>query len=169
MTTLHLGVLDFPYQPSQSTTPQPKKAPKRPGRSRVHKRHAKKYQNISTGDVAEILEAKYHIFEVFFREHEADIAKDIENSLGGAIESLLMGGPVRLDAFGSATSSIEARMKKFIADSEMEHLGYPGVPTGAALRGVDHRKKHPYAKRAARPSFLDTTTFQGSMKSWVTG
>lgn len=167
MTTLHLGVIDVSYLPPQPTTPQPKKAPKRPGRSRVHKRHAKKYENISTGDVAEILEAKYHIFEVFFREHEADIAKDIENSLGGAIESLLMGGPPQLDAFGSATSSIEARMKRFLSDQEMEKLGYPGVPTQAALRGVSHRFKNPYAKRAPRPSFIDTGTLQASMKSWV--
>jgi hypothetical protein len=167
MTVLHLGVLDIPYIENQPTTPQPKKAPKRPGRSRVHKQHAKKYQNISTGDVAEILETKYHIFEVFFREHEADIAKDIENSLGGAIESLLMGGPPRLDAFGSATSSIEARMKRFLSDQEMEKLGYPGVPTQAALRGVSHRFAHPYKRRAPRPSFIDTSTFMSSMKSWV--
>jgi hypothetical protein len=163
MPTLHLGVLDVGYVQTESA---PKRAPKRP-RKGPHKAHAKKYQNISTGDVAEILESKYHPMEIFFEQHKEDIAADLEGSLAGALESLLMGAPPSLDAFGSATSQIEDRFKKFLSEKEMEGLGYPGVPTKAALMGVSHRFLHPYKKRPPRPSFIDTGLYQASFKSWV--
>lgn len=78
-----------------------------------------------------------------------------------------MGAPVSLDPFGSATSKIEDRFKQMLSTRELDSLGFPGIPTAAAQRGVNHRFKHPYKKRAARPSFIDTGTFQASAKAWV--
>lgn len=163
MTTLHLGVVDVPYAPPQQA---PRKAPKRPGKARA--RRARQNQNITTGDVAEILEAKYHVMEIFYEEHQADVANDLAESMKNAVESLLLGAPPSLDPFGAATSSIENRMKQFLSNREMESLGYPGVPTMAALMGVSHRFKNPYKRRAARPSFVDTGLYMASMKAWVT-
>jgi hypothetical protein len=37
----------------------------------------------------------------------------------------------------------------------------------AALHGVSHRFKHPYARRARRPSFIDTGLYQNSFAAWV--
>jgi hypothetical protein len=159
---LHLGVIDVPY-----VDPNPVKAPKASPRARLHKRHHAKYRNITTGDVATFLENRYHVFENFYHLHEADIASDIENSLQGAVETLLMGGPPNLDAVGGATSSIENRFKEFLSNREMDRIGYPGVPTEAAERGVSHRFKNPYKRRAPRPSFIDTGLFSASMKSWI--
>jgi len=51
---------------------------------------------------------------------------------------------------------------------EVEKLGIPGVPTKAALRGVNHRLKHPYRRRGARPSFVDTSLYMSSFKAWAT-
>jgi hypothetical protein len=161
---LHLGVIDVPYvQPN----PQPK-ARKASARPRLHKRHRKKYANVTTGDVAEILEAKYHVMEVFFRQHDQDVvAVQLEKSLKCAVESLMMGAPLTLDPFGTATSEIENRMKQFLSNREMDALGYPGVPTMAAQMGVSHRFAHPYKRRPARPSFIDTGLYQSSMKAWI--
>jgi len=51
----------------------------------------------------------------------------------------------------------------------MDQLGYPGIPTGAAEAGVNHRLLHPYAKdNPERPSFIDTGQYQADFKSWVT-
>jgi len=165
---LHLGVQDILYQPPQPTGPQrkaPKRVPKKP-RAKIHKRWAAKYQNITTGDVAEILEAKYHIFEIFYREHEQDVANDVTDSMRGAVESYLMGAPLNLNPFGSATSSIENRMKQFLANSEMEKIGFPGVPTQAAIEGISHRFKNPRTG-VRRPSFVDTGLYLASMTAWV--
>lgn len=147
---LHLGVADVPYN-------------LRPSRRRKSAAGTK-----TTGDVAEILEAKYHIMEVFFEEEKTGIAADLEDGLVGAVESLMMGAPVRLDPFGSGTSAIEDRFKTFLSTSAIEKLGIPGVPTQAAIQGVSHRLKRPRAKtNPRRPSFIDTGLFQASFKSWV--
>src|ERR1019366_9125915 len=121
MPVLHLGVIDLPYTVSK--------------------------RSVTTGDVAEWLEKKYHVMEVFYRQHEGDVARDVEKSVAGALESLLLGAPPSIDPFGAGTSKIEDGFKQFLSSREMEGLGYPGVPTGAALAGVSHRFK---TKRGAR-------------------
>lgn len=122
----------------------------------------------TTGDVAEWLENKYHIMEIFATVHSNDIAKELENSVAGALESLMMGAPPRDDAFASAASKIKTGFQTFLLSGEMEHLGYPGVPTGAALKGIDHRLKHPYAKsNSRRVSFSDTGLYETSSRVWV--
>jgi hypothetical protein len=193
MPILHLGVIDLPYispppaprakkatllQRLTRRGPPPKKPRKskipKPPRAQIHRRWRQKYENLSTGDVAEILEAKYHVMEIFAYEHENDIANDVTNSLQGSIESYLMGAPLTLNPFGSATSSIENRMKQFLSNREMDSLGYPGIPTMAAQMGISHRLKdpgirsrHAFKWRPARPSFIDTGLYQASMTAWV--
>ncbi len=148
---LHLGVVDVPYA---DVGPGGKKA-------------KKKDTGVTTGDVADILEAKYHIMETFFELHKEEIIDDYTESFEGAIESLLMGAPVEFDPAGEGSSRVEQRFKDFISNREMESLGIPGVPTQAALDGVDHRKKQPFAKRPPRPSFRDTGQYSAAMKSWL--
>lgn len=150
MPILHLGVLDVPYSASRG------------------RRSSAAAGLTTTGDVAEILERKYGILESFFRAHERDVASDLESSLAGAFESLVMGAPIRHDPFGTATSAIEKRMKDFLETQEVEKVGIPGVPTKAALRGVSHRRKRPYRKsNPRRPSFIDTGQMEASYKAWV--
>jgi len=149
MPTLHLGVLDVPYQNAPS------------------KRQRKVRANtVTTGDVAGWLENRYHILENFYEIHKEDIAGDLEGSLSGALETFLLGGPLTVDAFGTATSKIEDRMKQFLAQGEMEKIGYPGVPTQAALEGINHRFKKSKTGRR-RPSFVDTGLYSASLKSWI--
>ena len=123
---------------------------------------------MTTGDVAEILEAKYHVMELFWELHQADIARDFEGSMLGSFESLVMGGPITLDLHGTATSKIEDRFKQMLSNKELDSLGYPGIPTAAAEAGVSHRFKRAYKRRASRPSFVDTGLFMSSFKAWVT-
>jgi hypothetical protein len=149
---LHLGVIEQNYAYDQKV-----------GKGR--KRRVSK--SVSTGDVAEFLEAKYHPMEIFFEIHGSEIAADLEEGLAGALESLLMGAPPDASAFGSAENKIDERFRKFLDAGEMESLGYPGVPTEAALRGVNHRMAKPYQKREARKSFIDTGLYQDDFKSWV--
>lgn len=152
MTLLRLGVIDIPY-----STPAAEGKANKPAAVSVGVQ--------TTGSVAEMLEKKYHIFEIFFEEHREDIAKSLEESLSGAIESLAMGAPSGIDPFGAATSGLDAAFKKFLTSREMESLGYPGVPTKAALMGVNHRMKRKRGPR--RPSFIDTGMYENSFKAWI--
>ena len=147
--SLHLGVVDMPYAHDPKGT--------------------------STGDVAEILEARYHVMEVFFELHRNEIAADMEKSVAGAIDTLMAGAPPQnASPFAGAESGIERRFKDFLLTREIETLGIPGVPTQAALDGVSHRFKNPryvrkgkkLVKRPRRPSFIDTGLYETAMKAW---
>jgi hypothetical protein len=150
--TLHLGILVQPYRAKSA-----------------------KAAAMTTGDVAEILEAKYGLMAAFYRVHETDVAQAIETSLEGALESLLMQTSRGVAAFGQAVDPwgrgmqlIQQEFRDFINSKEAERVGIPGVPTKAALRGVSHRRKHPYAGRnPRRPSFRDTGLLVSSFRSWV--
>lgn len=159
---LHLGVIDLPYV--EAPAPGQRSGKRRPG---PHKRHARRYANKTTGDVAEILEGRYHVMEHFSELHSDEIVEAIEGSLQGAVESLLMGGPPQLDAFGAGTSKIEDAFKQMLSQRELDGLGYPGIPTAAAESGVSHRRKRAYVKRDSRPSFVDTSLYQSSFKAWI--
>jgi hypothetical protein len=170
---LNLGVIDLPYV-------APPSAPKSRG-PKPHAAHAKEYGNSTTGDVAEILEGKYHIMEVFFEWNAAEVTAYLEDSTEKACRSLFAGAPSTLNPFAGGTSKIEAAFKQFLAQGEIETFGIPGVPTQAALDGVSHRFKSgvnwawevgPNGKRrkvhgVRRPSFIDTGLYQASFKAWV--
>jgi hypothetical protein len=164
-TVLHLGVIDIPYVEQESARATRARLKKGKSRGRIAKLFNK---TATTGDVAEILEAKYHVMRIFFELHKEEVIEDIAQSLVGAMESIQLGAPLRISPFGAAESSIQARFKQFLANREIEHVGYPGVPTQAALDGVNHRLKHPYAsKNKRRPSFIDTGLYSSSFKSWL--
>jgi hypothetical protein len=147
MTKLHLGIIDIPYK-EESTT---------------------------THEVAMILEQKYGVMGAYFESHKQAIAGSMEESVVGALESLLMGAPTGGSPFASAETFIEQDFKHFLSSSEIEKLGISGVPTQAALDGVSNRFKNPRyknvngkkVKRPRRPSFIDTGLYQANMKAWI--
>lgn len=139
MTTLHLGVLDVPRANGDKTT----------------------------GDIAEILEDKYHLMEIFAELRHADIVSVLEETISDSLESLLSGAPPGNNALAAATGQIETLFHQFISRQEMDGI-QPGVPTQAALKGVNHRLARPYAKsNPARPSFRDTGQTDADFKAWI--
>lgn len=161
--TLHLGVIDQPY--NESKPPQKiRQAKKGKANKPIRKSDA---ATKTTGDVAEILEEKYGILDTFAEVKLPKIAQALEESIAGELETLMMGGRPAGNPFASAESSITTLMKSFISSGEAEHVGITGTPTQAALNGVNHRLKHPYAKaNPRRPSFMDTTLYWQSLIAW---
>lgn len=176
MPVLHLGVIDQPYS----------EPPSKSGKNSA----------TTTGEIAIILEAKYHVMEYFYELHKEDIAKDLEQSVGNALEALLMGAPTDLDAFGEATGSLKKRFSDFLSLQEMD--GQSGVPTQASLEGISHRfanaapgfgeyaalvkaigtkaqrrelknsrNKRETVRGPPRPSFIDTGLYEASFKAWI--
>lgn len=141
---LHIGVLDQPYRTATRAA-----------------------QATTTGDVAKILEEKYGLFSVFYKAREQGIANSMAVSMVGALEGLFMGRYV--DPWGPVTQYIQREFRTFISTKEAERVGMPGVPTKAALRGVNHRLAHPYRRsNPRRPSFRDTGLLMASARAWVT-
>jgi hypothetical protein len=161
MPVLHLGVVDIPYVQYEPQRAQAKRAK---GSKKAPKQKTAAGTQ-TTGDVAEWLENKYHVMEVFFQLHEKDIAETFENALAGALENIALGAPNTVDALASATSNVEDLFKKFLSLKEMDALGVAGVPTQASLDGVNHRLKS--GKGPTRPSFIDTGLYEASFACWV--
>jgi len=120
-----------------------------------------------TVTVAKILEAKYGLFSAFYRRHEQDIKALLIDSLEGALENLHAGGIAPADPFASSMQKLQGMFRKFLYTAEVETMGIEGVPTQAALKGVNHRKKA--KKGVRRPSFIDTGTMELAFRSWVEG
>lgn len=162
--TLHLGVIDQPYSAFQPAV-KVSKAKK----DKANKPHKPKGEATTktTGDVAQILEAKYGVLDSFVYARLPNIAKALEESLAGELETMMMGGKPSGNPFQAAESAITTMMKQFISSMDIEHVGLQGVPTQAALDGVNHRLNHPYAKgNPQRPSFMDTTLYWQSLTAW---
>jgi hypothetical protein len=162
---LHLGVYDIPYAhvPKEYRANQTK--------------HAEGTE--TTGDVANDLERRYHIMESFFDFKKQKIAVMIEKSAAGALENILMGAPITANPLQQATADISTEFKQFLSTQEVESIGLRGVPTRAALEGVNHRFKNPFGKYVGkgknrtfvknprRPSFIDTGLYQATMTVWA--
>lgn len=128
---------------------------------------------VSTGDLAELLEAKYGVMEAFYDMNEAAINGFVVDAFQGAVDSLLMGAPTGIDPFAAASAKIETRFKEALSMKEFDGR-LPGVPTQASLEGTSQRFKKAKErkgkkrrrKRAGRPSFIDTGIYQSSFKAW---
>ena len=137
MIHLHLGVIDFPYGTS----------------------------GVTTGDVAGFLERKYGVMYAFWLVHQEEILTDMEDAIAGQLENVLMGVPFTDEPFAGSNGKVEKRFQQFLYTREVENLGLTGVPTKAALDGVNHRLKS--GKGPRRPSFIDTGLYENSFVAWV--
>lgn len=161
MTTLHLGVIDVPYVEGETKPKQRARVKK----NRKAPKPEREHNNATTGDVAEILEEKYHVMEIFWQLHGQEGADALTEGLVGQMENVLSGAPLTGDPFGEAESTIDHLFKKFLSEGEMDKLGYPGVPTQAALKGVNPRLKK--KRGAPRPSFIASGLYEASAKCEV--
>lgn len=162
MPILHLGVVDLPYVGNETRGAR---------RARVKAGKAAKPPAVNvgvdlTGDVAEILEEKYHVMQHFYELHGQEIADLVANSMAGNLETMLMGGPHAEASFASAESGIDQMFRNFLSNKELDALGYPGIPTQAAKDGVNPRFKSGRGPKN-RPSFIASGLYQSSFKTWV--
>jgi hypothetical protein len=119
---------------------------------------------LTTGDLAEILEGKYDLFRGFVEANLEEIADKMAESLEGSVENILAGGPVAENPYAEAMDWIRARFQKFLDSGESETIGMIGVPTGAALAGVNRRLS---ARRGPRrESFIDSGLLRATLIAW---
>jgi hypothetical protein len=117
----------------------------------------------STHEVANILEAKYQVIENFVRDNEKEIRAILKEQAKRNARSVVAG---RKPSPQGALDQFKKMFKTYILKKQLDGR-VRGVPTLASLRGVNHRLKHPYAKRAPRPSFFDTGLYVSVFKAWI--
>ena len=139
MPTLVLGVVDVPYDNRGEST--------------------------STVQVATWLEAKYGVMDNYVNRHKPDIEKSLINSREGALEDLYSGSPIK-DPYAEAMREVRSGFRLFLMTGEIEQMGVEGVPTQAAIDRKSHRFKDKVSDHN-RPSFVDTATYELSMRAWI--
>jgi hypothetical protein len=161
---LHLGVFDIPYEkdaPRRVAVHTP-----RPG-GKPRKLSAPAAGGETTGDVAEILEAKYHVMQHFWDTCGSEVCDALTEDMMDAFADRASGRNIDTPDFTAATSKMHQMFNEFIDRRGMDGMEL-GVPTMAARLGINHRFLHPYAKaNPERPSFKDTGTYAASMLAWI--
>lgn len=162
MKRLHLGVIDLPYV--NYNAPQPIVLTKRGKPKKKQPAPVYNKTGMTTGRLARILEDKYHIMESFWKMHEVNILNYMHSAMEGSLKNIMAGAPPAGNPLMQAESAIESRFKQFLSLNEIEGMGIAGVPTFAAMRGVNHRLK--LKRGPPRPSFIDTGLYESSFKAW---
>lgn len=118
----------------------------------------------TTHDVADFLEAKYHVVENFVTDNEQDIRALVKEQSARHAHAVIKGRPPNNLKM---TTDIKRMFSSYILRKRLDRR-VGGVPTLASLRGVNHRLKHPYRKgNPVRPSFYDSGLYLQNFKSWV--
>lgn len=120
----------------------------------------------TTVEVMEILEAKYGVIDAFYTSKKPVIDKICLRYLKADLDHQMRGGDASKNPLAGAMVEIEELFVKFIEKRQVEKLGIPGVPTQAALQGVQHKRGRK-TFGARRPSFDDTGLYKNSFRAWV--
>lgn len=163
MPRLHLGVIDIAYSDPDASGAR------------------------TTGDVAEILESKYHVMQLFADSHADELADLVADAIAGQLESARSGMIPRIPEID--VQKLDAAFRDFLDSNEIQRL-LP-VRIAAADEGVSHRFKNAKNRtigasdvvkrgggqglslvakkpRGPRPAFIDTGLYQASFRSWIT-
>lgn len=126
----------------------------------------------TTGEVAEALEARYHVMEIFFELRRDKIANLLAEGMATQIADLMSGMRPNRDPFADIMQDIEVEFRAFLDADEIQKLMPLTQQVTAAQMGVSKRFKDPNnrkGERDARPAFIDTGLFQASFRAWVSG
>lgn len=120
----------------------------------------------TTGEVAEILEDRYHVMEVFYEEHKQDIADALAASLAKSLESLFTSGREVGRPTYQAEQNIEAQFRAYLDANEWSTVAPAAHHIAAAKAGKSKRKKD-LQYDGPRPAFIDTGLYQSSFRAEV--
>lgn len=116
---------------------------------------------VTTGEVAEFLENKYHVMRVFYELHEKEIGQQIGVAVVERMESALQGNPMQ--SGDVKIDDLKKMFRRYLDAGEWERTS--GQTIAAAKQGVSHRKKS--KKRGQRVAFIDTGLYQSSFEAWL--
>jgi hypothetical protein len=157
--TLHMGFLPVPYTKKYMADPW------RGVRSVLAKKQSRGADSKMTAkDVADILEDKYNIIEVFAQLYEDEIMEPMINKFHDIVLKTLSGEYKSstdkiIQNMRPKTREIESLFRNFLSMEEMN--GRTGIPTEAARTGKGRRT------RRSGPSFVDTGIYRAAFRAWI--
>ncbi|MGC9216178.1 hypothetical protein [Acidithiobacillus sp.] len=142
----------------------------------------------TTGEVATILEDKYHVMRVFVELHGQTIADVIARNIANDLDALLHGERISKLPLQGAMGNIESGFRDYLSADEWQKTS--GQAIAAAQNGVSHRFKNAQNKtvsakgvvkagggmgmtavakksRGPRPAFIDTGLYSASFRAEI--
>ena len=121
---------------------------------------------MTTGEVAEILEKKYDVMGVFVQLHKKAILDDVSNTFLMMLKRYMATGQAWGNHSEFPLERTDAAFRDYLGRDEWQRE--TGKVIMAARKGVNHRKKHPYAKaNGPRPAFIDTGLYRRSFRAFL--
>lgn len=118
----------------------------------------------TTHEVANELEDRYKLFTHFFNAYRDEIFREVHEVLSLQLfNHIQYGAP--FDEETLILETVTKRFHVFLELEEMAGLGVKGVPTWAAIRGVNSRLKTEKGPR--RPSFIDGGLLKANFLAWI--
>jgi hypothetical protein len=119
----------------------------------------------TTYQVAQDLEAIYHLFSHFVDDHIDHMTKLVTKSVQQSLHQHIDGEEETTEGLDTALSGITLTFQNYVVTGQLDDR-QRGVPTRAAREGR-RRLKGPTYEGPPRPSFDDTSTFVNSLHTWV--
>jgi hypothetical protein len=141
----------------------------------------------TTGEVAEILEDKYHVMGVFVDTHKEEIADLVAKKYLAMLNTMVNNGP-KPDSKAIPMDRVDSAFRDYLGADEWQHS--TGQTIAAARAGVSHRFKSVKGgtlsaasiasgknkaasialkkSRGPRPAFIDTGLYSAAFRSWLT-
>ena len=144
----------------------------------------------TTGEVAEILEEKYHVMRVFAELHGQDISDAIAKDVSNSMDAILHGERISKIPLQSSMGHVESMFRDYLSEDEWQKT--TGQAIAAAQNGVSHRFKDVQSgksirassvasgkvsaadtkivtkkTRGPRPAFIDTGLYSASFRAKV--
>jgi hypothetical protein len=142
MATLHLGVENVAYSDPDVTGAT------------------------TTGQVAEILEGKYHVMRLFVELHGQEIADALAKDMANSMDAMLNNERISKIPLAGAMGQIESDFRDYLSADEWQKTS--GQAIAAAQNGVSHRFKKVKSKtRGPRPAFIDTGLYSASFRAEI--
>lgn len=116
---------------------------------------------VTTGEVADFLEKKYHVMRVFVELHGADVANELGFAVAERMESILQGNPSQ-GGLNLPVDKIGLMFRKYLDAGEWEQTS--GQQIAAAKVGISHRMKGK-KRKGKRVAFIDTGLYQQSFEA----
>jgi len=116
----------------------------------------------TTWEVAEILEKKYHVMEVFYELNAQKIADQLAAGMAKQLRTLNAGAPRPRAVLPGTMEKIGSDFRRYLDANEWESI--TGQRIAAAHNGDQLRFKK---KKKARPAFIDTGLYQSNFRAFV--
>lgn len=118
----------------------------------------------TTLQVARILESKYHVMETFYELHGQSVHKALNDSVRGAVQSMLLDDAPRFDL---DITKIKAAFTNYLDSGEWEKASGQYIKAAHNRHQVHHNDGSKEQNRRSNRAFIRTGQYLQAFQAWL--